>query len=149
MAVFAGNQGTWRRDGETLVEGIFCQRMVQISGDSGSKSSIRIGWVRGQDLQVNVIKQFNGPPGDPLSCMEDLVRPSNEDGSRHPHYMCEIRYARASQLHQTRGMPCAHIDTRSTATGHTIAHNLPGDDSNLSEPFHSYHVEGTSDSAIS
>ena len=54
MTVCAGKDGTWRCDGETLIEGNYCHRMVQISDDSGSKSSIRIGWVRGQDLHVNV-----------------------------------------------------------------------------------------------
>ena len=54
--------GSWCLDGETLIEGIYCNRMVQIGDDRGSKSSIRIGWVRRQDLQVKWSEQFHGPP---------------------------------------------------------------------------------------
>ena len=41
--------GDWARvgaEGSTLIEGIWCTRMVQIGDDRGSKTLIRIGWVR-------------------------------------------------------------------------------------------------------
>ena len=57
--------GDWARvgaEGSTLIEGIWCTRMVQIGDDRGSKTLIRIGWVCHQDLQVKQSQQFLKDP---------------------------------------------------------------------------------------
>ena len=57
--------GDWHRVGaerSVLIEGIWCDRMVQSGDDRGSKTLIRIGWVRHQDLQVKCSQQFLREP---------------------------------------------------------------------------------------
>ena len=57
--------GDWYRVGaerSVLIEGIWCDRMVQSGDDRGSKTLIRIGWVRHQDLQVKCSQQFLKEP---------------------------------------------------------------------------------------
>ena len=57
--------GDWYRVGaerSVLIEGIWCDRMVQSGDDCGSKTLIRIGWVRHQDLQVKCSQQFLKEP---------------------------------------------------------------------------------------
>ena len=57
--------GDWYRVGaerSVLIEGIWCDRMVQSGDDRGSKTLIRIGWVRRADLRIKWSEQFQGPP---------------------------------------------------------------------------------------
>ena len=57
--------GDWYRVGaerSVLIEGIWCDRMVQSGDDRGSKTLIRIGWVRLQDLEAKCSPQFLGEP---------------------------------------------------------------------------------------
>ena len=58
----AGGAGSWCLDGSersTLIEGIWCNRMVQSGADRGL---IRIGWVRRADLRIRCSEQFQSPP---------------------------------------------------------------------------------------